>query len=681
MSASKKAPKAAIEDMSDIDLEREGATPIAHRLLEELFGEGFLSSGPMRWYLSFPVERRQFWLTIAFACLMFLPMLGAVGLWDPWETHFGEVGREMMVRHDWVMPWWERVYFFSKPPLTMWLTNIGLWLSGAQATVPNQEMGIWADWGMRLPITLIALGAIGMLYLAASRLFDRRIGLLAAFACMTMPLYAILARQAITDTPFVAFLTIGLCCFCIAEFDPNVKNRDPWLFAFYGSIGLSTLAKEIPFGVGIPGGIILLYLVLTGDWGMLRRVRLFWGVVFATLIAAPWVVWMCFTKDVEEEGENFLHRYWLHDNFSRLVSGVHTTSPNANFTYYIEQLGYGTYPWSALLPGALISTTVDPKLKADRGKLFVMLWALVPFAVISLSATKFEHYAFPMFPPLAILCAMYLDRLWREGLRRHTASLLLSGTFFAMIGQGIWNRPKVITEMFTYNPERPYPTNLIADPTPVVAALLMLGGVILVIGFLRGGRGKAVVWGASTIGFGFLVYLSSHFGPQGWEAAYAGRWAPRDVMGGIFLAFGVLALLTAATSKRGWFLASVAGCAVGFAGYLSWVHWEQLSPHWTQRELLHTYYSQRQPGEPLGAYAMNWKGETFYSKNEVRQIQEPRKLSEFFREPAGPGGRHWVIVDSRSMYWKPFQQQVTSEGHRVEMKDDSSVKFFLVTVE
>ncbi len=152
MSVAKKAAPAA--DQSDADLEREAASPVAHHLLEELFGEGVLSSGPMRWYLSFPVERRQLWLTLLAAGLMFLPMLGAVGLWDPWETHFGEVGREMMVRHDWVMPWWERVYFFSKPPLTMWLTNIGLWLSGAQATVPNQEMGVWADWGMRLPITL-----------------------------------------------------------------------------------------------------------------------------------------------------------------------------------------------------------------------------------------------------------------------------------------------------------------------------------------------------------------------------------------------------------------------------------------------------------------------------------------------------------------------------------------------
>jgi len=654
---------------------------ILQSLLEDLFGEGFLSSGPIRWYLSFPIERRQLSLILVGAGVMFLPMLGAVGLWDPWEAHYAEVGREMLARHDWVEPWWQDYPFYSKPPLTMWLSNIGLWISGAQATVPNQEMGIWADWGVRLPITLTAMAAIGMLYLAASRIFDRRIGLLAAFACMTMPLYAILARQAITDTPFVAFLTIGLCCFCIAEFDPQVKNRDCWLFGFYGAIGLSTLAKEIPFGFGIPGAIVLLYLILTGDWGMLRRVRLFWGGLLAVAIAAPWVVWMCFTKALEEEGETFAHRYWLHDNFSRLVSGVHTTSPNAPFTYYVEQLGYGMFPWSALLPGAFVGAALDPNPRADRAKLFVVLWALVPFAVISLSATKFEHYAFPCFPPIAILCAMVLDRLWREGLKRHTAWLLLSGTLFAMIGQGIWNRPKVITEMFTYNPERPYPTNLIADPTPVVAAILLLGGAILVIGFLRGGRGKAVVWGASTIGFGFLVYLSSHLGPAGWQSAYSGRWAPRDVMGGIFAVFGVLALLTAATSKRAWFLASIAGCAVGFAGYLSWVHWEQLSPHWTQREILHTYYTQRQIGEPLAAFQMNWKGETFYSKNEVRQIKEPRKLSEFFLEPAGPGGRHWIIVDSRAEYWRSFQQLVGKEGHRIEVKDDSSVKFFLVAVE
>ena len=487
--------------------------PVSHALLDELFGEGFLKSGPLQWYLRIPAERRQLFLVLGMCCLLFLPALGQYGLWDPWETHFGEVGREMLARHDWVVPWWERVWFFSKPPLTMWLDNVGLWLSGAEPTVRNQEMGPWAEWGMRLPTAILCIMAIGALYIAAGRLFGRRVGLLAALACATSPLYCILARQTITDTPFVAVLTIAMCCFAIAEFDPNVKHRAPYLYGFYACVGLAALAKEIPLGVGIPGATLLLYILLTWDWGMLRRVRLFSGALLTFLIGAPWVIYMCFNKELEEEGETFFHRYWIHDNFGRALSGVHTTAPNAPWTFYVEQLGYGMYPWSALIPAALVTTVgIDPREKADRSKLFVGLWALVPFLVISLSATKFEHYAFPCFPPLAILVALFLERVWRDGLRPYTFLLLLTGGFFAMIGQALFNRPKIITEMFTYNPERPYPDHLIADPSPVITALVLAGGAAVIVSLLSGGKGKAKVWGLVSIGIGFLVYISSHMG-------------------------------------------------------------------------------------------------------------------------------------------------------------------------
>jgi 4-amino-4-deoxy-L-arabinose transferase-like glycosyltransferase len=667
------------EEIDTQENEGSDSAPISQRLLGELFGEDLFSTRPFQWYRSIPVERRQLALVILAAAVMFLPMLGAVGLWDPWETHFAEVGRTMMVKHDWVHPWWQAWPFYSKPPLTMWLTNIGLALSGAQATVRNQEMGIWADWGVRLPIALLAIFAIVMLYLAASRIFDRRIGLLSALACMTMPLFAILARQAITDTPFVCLLTAGMCCFAIAEFDPNVKHRDPWLFAFYGLIGLSTLAKEIPFGFGIPGAVVLGYLLLTWDWALLKRVRLVLGGLFAVLIAAPWVVVMMFDRRLEEENETFTHRYWIHDNFQRLLGGVHTTSPDAPFVYYIEQLGYATYPWGALIPGALATLGIDPRLKANRPKVFVGLWALIPFLAVSLSATKFEHYAFPCLPPLAILIALYMDRLWRDGLRPHTFSLVLGAGFYAMIGKDYWVKPKLITEMFTYNPERPYPQNLIADPLPVIAALILVGAVIAGLGFARGGKTKAIFTGAGLLLLGFSLYVYIHMGPMGWVNDVVVRWAPRDVMGMIFLFFGVLMGAAVIFGRREWLLAVAASSAVAFAGYLSWVHWEQLSPHWTQREIFHTYYTEKQPGETVVAYLMNWKGETFYTKNEIRQAQDPKKLSEFLQEPSGPSNRHWVITDTR--YYKAFQQLMASQGKRITMKDDSSVKFYLVTVE
>src|SRR5262249_333052 len=196
--------------------------------------------------------------------------------------------------------------------------------------------------------------------------------------------------------------------------------------------------------------------------------------------------------------------------------------------YYIEQIGYATYPWAALLPGALAGLGVDPRIKANRPKVFVGLWALIPFIVVSLSATKFEHYAFPCLPPLAILIALFREKLWRAGLRPPALSLVLGAGFFAMIGKDYWLKPKLITEMFTYNPERPYPQNLIADPMPVIVALLVVGAVVAAIGFARGGKTRAIFAGSGTLLLGFAIYIYIHMGPGGWVYEPVVRWAPRD---------------------------------------------------------------------------------------------------------------------------------------------------------
>ena len=64
--------------------------------------------------------------------LLFLPNVGAFGLWDPWETHYGEVSRNMVESYDWISPWWgyrakigaqsqQGTYFYSKPILIFWM--------------------------------------------------------------------------------------------------------------------------------------------------------------------------------------------------------------------------------------------------------------------------------------------------------------------------------------------------------------------------------------------------------------------------------------------------------------------------------------------------------------------------------------------------------------------------------
>ena len=81
--------------------------------------------------------------------------------------------------------------------------------------------------------------------------------------------------------------------------------------------------------------------------------------------------------------------------------------------------------------------------------------------------------------------------------------------------------------------------------------------------------------------------------------------------------------------------------ALGFALWFGWSHWVSLSHHWTQRDQFWRYYELRKPGEPIAAFLMNWRGETFYSRNTVKQIRENRRMAEYADQP----GREWSLVE------------------------------------
>src|SRR5258707_2577282 len=91
---------------------------------------------------------------------------------------------------------------------------------------------------------------------------------------------------------------------------------------------------------------------------------------------------------------------------------------------------------------------------------------------------------------------------------------------------------------------------------------------------------------------------------------------------------------------------SLVALALSFAVFCGWFHWRKLSPHWSQRDLFWAYYQDSTPDEPVGAYLMNWRGETFYSRNTVRQIgggsAANTDLATFM---AQPGKRKWLLVE------------------------------------
>lgn len=758
-----------------------GAEQEPQTFTEAILGKGIHQESWAKRWMALEPSLRVALATAAFAALLFIPYLGAVGLWDCWEPHYGEVGREMIQRRDYVFPYWENAWFFSKPPLTMWMQALGMQVVGTLRT--EGALGLYTEWGMRLPFALLSIAAVSLLSMAVARVVNRRAGLATGFVLATMPLYFLLTRQTVTDTPFVTTLVCAMACAIIGQLDDDTtKHRAGWWYAFYVFAGLSTLAKGL-LGVGLPAVILVLYALfavipydaaslnahlrwlLEGSfraevregkqpmpvlWGQMYKMKLGTGILVFCAVAVPWYLVLSLFDGVDDESKLFWYRFFIHDHLNRLSAGVHTTTPGGTFIYFIEQGGFGIFPWVALVPGAFaLVSRLRPRssAKADHLALIAALWVAFSFTLLASSATKFHHYVFPVLPGLAVLIALFVNKLWEEGISAHVMSLVFGLVLFILVGHDLANNPKNFTDLFVYNYDRPYPFDLVTKPIAMFASrplwvgdlmtlVLLAVGAYLAAGVFQAKSGssvyaRAVALLCLAVGGAFFVPMAMRgvsatplmgvalFLVGAWVAWQAYR-APVDSRTSLWLFASVLLLVGAMSAVRGFrvpvasdsllkslsapvnvkmvlgFVFTVAGglavvaalqrarvmlygtfwaLAAGFALWFNWGHWVDLSHHWTQRDLFWRYYAQRKPDEPITAFMMNWRGETFYSRNQVKQIREPAKLKPFVQQP----GREWALVEHNRL--GVLRQAAGTDKVITVIDRDINNKFILVSID
>jgi 4-amino-4-deoxy-L-arabinose transferase-like glycosyltransferase len=759
--------------------------PPEETFADAVLGKGFFSHPVFRRFQALAPEWQVALIVTGLAAVLFIPYLGAVGLWDCWEPHYGEVAREMIQRNDYVIPWWESAWFFSKPPLTMWMTALGMQIVGTNRAVG--PVALYTEWGMRLPIALYSIFSLALFSFALTRTVGKRVGLAFGVILSTMPLYFLLSRQAVTDLPVVGSIMCALACAIVGQFDEKTAHRSAWWYGFYVFCGLGVLAKEV-MGIAFPAATIALWLAIcvmpwsvdnvlahlrwlyspqerakvgSGEvpmpflWGQFFKMRLGTGILVWAATCLPWYAILWRTTGVDDENERFWFRVVFHDNFNRIAEGVHTTTPGGTFIYFIEQAGFAIFPWVALIPlvfwlaGRLRLRGGGTREQIGR---LAIIWSALSFFIVAGSATKFHHYVFPVLPGLAVLLALAVDALWSEGIAEHAASLVLGGVLFVLVGKDLSENPKNFTDLFVYNYERPYPhfldnrtvrlfgAHTLGLGDLLAATLLVLGVYFLVDTFGRKGaslwaRGGGLVF---ALGGGALLLASANPGKvapalalgialvvgAGFIAYEAFKRAALDLRLGIFFIAGVVALVgivllvSGATAKAGddgmaraladpvtvitgmgyvFGLTAALGffalimrwrtmlfgiflaLAVGFSGWFQWSHWVELSHHWTQRDLFWRYYRMREtPDEPIVAFLMNWRGETFYSRNTVRQFRDAR-ANERMHAYADQPGHKWALVEHNRL---GILQSAVGTNHRVNVIDqDLNNKFVLVKID
>jgi 4-amino-4-deoxy-L-arabinose transferase-like glycosyltransferase len=344
---------------------------------------------------------RAAWFGAVVAALITLPGLWVGTLWDNSETAYGEVAREILLTHDWVVMHLNGVPYFVQPPLYFWLGAISAFVFGTNA------------FALRLPSALATIAMGALTGYAVARQVGTRVGVYAAVILSTSLMQAVIGRLAIMDA--LLDLAVAMTIFWWFRSLETGRGR----YAVYGWIaaGGGFLAKGLVAPV-----IAILVIVPVYFWNRRHEAPKplalgGWiaGVVAFLAIVLPWPIALYSHYQlypfVQLIGEYTIGRY----------TGV-VENQSGPVWYYLPVIILGFFPWIAFLPMAVVygihELRVAPTQPQARLVRLSFVWIVMPLLFFTFARTKLPNYVALEFPALAVIAALYFDAVVRKGVTR-----------------------------------------------------------------------------------------------------------------------------------------------------------------------------------------------------------------------------------------------------------------------
>jgi 4-amino-4-deoxy-L-arabinose transferase-like glycosyltransferase len=534
---------------------------------------------------------RRIWLGVLVLLLLgfalYLPRLGASGLWDPWEPKYAQTAREMSEEDDWIIPHYRRDERLNKAPLTYWLIAV------SHATLGVNETAA------RLPSALLAvLGAVvlGFAFAARGRPLE---GLMAGSALLTSPQWLLTGRFGTPDMPLASFLGIALA---LVLFFPSAAGR--WTTRLVPTLLVVLVAAagltDWPRGLLLPAWAVLGWGALRWNWkgpvmllavaaiyhaaqlnhsvplnlvaiglaivlaAVTLRVRagvsvtvIVVGAIVIALLVAPWFL-VAYRMEPDEWS---LFRYKYAFNLGETV-GQHT----GPYVYIIRTVGVGGMPWSALAMIGLIAG-VRPRKDETAGVLAGAFIGTVLF--FTLSEAQMGHFYAVIQPTVAGLAGIGAVAI----IRRLDWSVLPAAAVLLATWSIVWKRPQRILE----------------------TATVKLGLFDVELTFLV----------VSIIAAWLLCVVAAKIG-----------------------------------GRESWAVVSIVPAAI-LAGALGMWMVPALGPKKSMKPMWELYLERREGAEPIGILGRPKASAFYYSNNAIHRLPDTDTLREFL---SGPGAKFLIAM-------------------------------------
>jgi 4-amino-4-deoxy-L-arabinose transferase-like glycosyltransferase len=328
-------------------------------------------------------------LILTLALTLNLAGNGRIGLWDRDEPRYAVSVREMRARGDWFFPTFNGEPRYHKPILIYWLMGLGTSLGGDN------------PFGARLCSAIAGAATVVSVWALGRKMLGPRGGRLAAIVLATAPIMIAESKLATTDaTLALCLLGSQACLWTLGQKPSRVAAGSFWVL-----LSLATLTKG-PIGPAL--------IVVSGLFGWLcgwkppSRQRLHWriGVPVFILLTAPWFVGITIAS-----GGDFLRFAVGRQIVHRVASDMEAHGGFPGYYPLVSALVF--YPWSALIPAALLGACFRRKSSPVLG--FLMGWIIGPLVLFECFRTKLIHYYLPAFPACALLLAWLVLAIESEG--------------------------------------------------------------------------------------------------------------------------------------------------------------------------------------------------------------------------------------------------------------------------